>query len=308
MLRNLLVTSLAVLNFSFAHAAKVEKGAVTIGETTVPYWIQLPDKIEGKIPAMLILHGSNGVSQRFWDYAAEFNKLGVAAVIIDSFGPRHVRSSVENQKAIPLPVMERDTLTVLQVVAKHPKIDGDKIGAIGFSKGAGVLLNRTILAFTNHPGDKQLALSIAMYPPCNNFRLHPKTTGKPIRVLVGDHDTYNNWRDCQQVAAKYKEFGANIEIVTLAGAQHAWDAPGHFNDPKGENWSQCRWDQISDKVWEQRSTHIVIEDENGPNKANFAKAASNCMTRGISGGYNANAAVQSFGLINGYVNKILKGK
>jgi dienelactone hydrolase len=301
-----LAIALAAFSASIAQAASVEKHEVTVGAAKVPFWISFPDKPEGKLPAIIILHGSGGVSKRFWDYASEFNKLGLAAVIIDSFNPRGVRSTVIDQRSVTANDMAKDALTILQVLAKDDRIDGHKVGAIGFSKGGSALLNRASLAFTNKKGDVQLALMIAMYPSCGSFRLHPRTTGRPIRVLVGDKDTYTNPSDCRQVAERYKKDGADIEIVTLPGGQHGWDAPGHFKIANGQNWSLCRFDEIKPRVWVERSTQLVIEDEHGPNKNNYDKAAAKCMTYGVSGGYNARAAAESFKLIKAYISAFLK--
>lgn len=301
-----LLVALVAYSVSFAQAAQIEKGEVFVGAAKVPYWIQFPDKAEGKVPAMIIMHGSSGVSQRFWDYATEFNKMGVAGIIIDSFGPRNIRSSVRDQMAVTSDDMAKDILAVTQALAKRDNIDNSKIGAIGFSKGAAALLHKDSMSFFNKKGDIQLALIIAMYPSCNPFRLHPKTTGKPIKVLVGAKDTYTNPTDCQQIVENYKKHGANVEIVVLPDAQHGWDAKGDFKDSKGENWSMCRFDQLWERVWVERSTQIVIEDEHGWNKVNHDRAVAKCMTRGISGGYNAKAAAKSLSLIHEYIGRYLK--
>jgi len=53
---------------------------------------------QGIVPAMVIHHGSGRISgQRELRYARELAAMGVAAVVIDSFRPRGVTSTVEDQ-------------------------------------------------------------------------------------------------------------------------------------------------------------------------------------------------------------------
>ena len=49
------------------------------------------------VPAMLIMHGSGGIGQRGADYQQLLNFMGIATLRIDSFGPRGVRMTVDDQ-------------------------------------------------------------------------------------------------------------------------------------------------------------------------------------------------------------------
>src|SRR5258708_32258486 len=54
--------------------------------------LSLPPASAGQVPAMVIAHGGDGVTdvRDFW-WAEHFLSMGVAAFVVDSFTPRNVR-------------------------------------------------------------------------------------------------------------------------------------------------------------------------------------------------------------------------
>ena len=286
-------------------AAIKEKVVVAANGQKIPVVYVFPDKVDGKIPAMLVMHGSAGPAKREYDYAEKFAKMGVASIVIDSFSPRGIKDVMANQEAVRSSEMALDAIAVLQEAAKHPKLDSSRIGIIGFSKGGAVAM-RTPLDFVNKAGNAQFALHIAMYPSCDSFRLKFTTTGNPIKVLVGEKDVYVNPQTCIDLVARYKKDGANIEVTMLPNAEHGWDVAGSRHwERSGQNYSKCRFVEISPRVWVERKSGIKVEDEKGATPER-KKALSRCMTSGISGGYNPEAAAKSLSLIADYVRTILK--
>ena len=165
---------------------------------------------------------------------------------------------------------------------------------------------RTPLNFVNKDGKVRFALHIAMYPSCDNFRLKFTTTGKPIKVLVGEKDVYTSPHACIDFVAQYKKDGANIEVTMLPDAEHGWDVVGSRHWKRsGQNYSKCRFVEISPRVWVERKSGLKVEDEKGPTRER-KNALSQCVTFEISGGYNPEAAAKSFSLIADYVKNILK--
>ena len=66
--------------------------AVTIGSE-----LRIPRGVSGKIPAVVLLHGSGGPNggHEFW--AKHFNEMGIATLLIDSFSERGIVSTSANQ-------------------------------------------------------------------------------------------------------------------------------------------------------------------------------------------------------------------
>jgi hypothetical protein len=55
--------------------------------------------------------------------------------------------------------------------------------------------------------------------------------------------------------------------------------------------------EVSPRHWIESKSKIEIADEHGPLPQNRKKALQSCMTYGVSGGYNAEAAGRSLRLI-----------
>jgi len=146
-LRHLVLIGAFVLGASAASAQDVEKIKLkrqAHGKPiALPVDIHWPKTAAARVPAFIIIHGSGGVrAQRELAYARRFNELGVAAVVMDSFTPRGVERTVNDQRSVTDAEMVADTIALLRAVAHNPRIDATRIGAIGFSKGAALSSKR----------------------------------------------------------------------------------------------------------------------------------------------------------------------
>jgi len=78
-----------------------------------------------KVPAMIVHHGSGGITDaRERRYARELVKMGVAALVLDSFTGRGVTSTVRDQSAVSTNDMLGDAFAALKILAGHARIDG----------------------------------------------------------------------------------------------------------------------------------------------------------------------------------------
>ena len=87
----------------------------------------------GPVLAMVIHHGSVGEHES--RFAREMVAVGVAAVVVDSFKPRGVSSTVTDQSAVTSQDFNLDALAVLTALGTNPRIDRSRIGIMGFSMG-----------------------------------------------------------------------------------------------------------------------------------------------------------------------------
>ncbi len=84
---------------------------------------------EGKYPALLILHGSEGgKNSPFYSYAANLARYGYVTLAVSYFGKGNLPPYCVN---IPLEYLQG----IIRWVKQQPIVDLDKIGAIGFSQG-----------------------------------------------------------------------------------------------------------------------------------------------------------------------------
>src|SRR5690348_3975995 len=122
-LRALVLVGAFVAGVAAAAAQNVEKIKVerqARGKSVaLPVEIHWPKGASGKAPTFIIVHGSGGVRpQRELAYARRFNELGIAAVVLDSFTPRGVQRTVNDQRSVTDAEMLGDTIAVLNTVSR----------------------------------------------------------------------------------------------------------------------------------------------------------------------------------------------
>jgi len=192
--------------------------------------LRLPKPTTDKVPAIVLVHGSGGLSASPDAWAREFNSIGIAAFILDSFAGRGIVSTVSDQSQLHSLAMIVDAYRALTLLAEHPRIDRDRIGVIGFSKGAVASVyssNRRFRQLYGPPG-VEFAAHIGLYTPCNvAYRDDEKTTGKPIRLFHGIADDYVAIGPCRDYAARLRQAGADIALTEYPDAYHAYDNPAY---------------------------------------------------------------------------------
>ena len=258
----------------------------------VPAALSLPPGTH-KVPAMIIHHGSGGVTEaREGRYARELVGIGVAAVVIDSFKPRGITDTVSDQSQVSSAEMANDAFAALKVLAAHPRINPSRIGILGFSKGGTVVLMTALesRAARALPRGMRFALHIPIYPACNNHYLDRRSAGGPMLMLIGGADTYAGVAPCTEWGDKLKAAGGNVTVKVYPGAEHGFDGERPYNIAKGENWSRCVFDEQPDGSWKDRASGATTNDAQGRRiELGFKTALANCMTRGVSGGPNVAA-------------------
>jgi dienelactone hydrolase len=87
------------------------------------------------LPAVILLHGSGGISGYVTDWEMDLNSMGVATFVIDCFKGRGIVNTNNDQSQLGRLSMIVDAYRALDVLAKHPRIDPNRIAIMGFSRG-----------------------------------------------------------------------------------------------------------------------------------------------------------------------------
>src|SRR4051812_40152006 len=64
---------------------------------TIAGELRIPRGATGKVPAVLLLHGSGGLNGGHELWAKHFNEMGIASLLVDSFSERGIVSTSANQ-------------------------------------------------------------------------------------------------------------------------------------------------------------------------------------------------------------------
>ena len=197
----------------------------------VGHWFLPPGTDRG--PAVILIHGSGGIYDAMLDYwPKQFNAAGIAVLAVDSFGPRGVKSTADDQSQVPFTADTADAFAALRLVASHPRVDPARVAVMGFSRG-GITAWRTaverIVASQKLPNGLRFAAHVPVYAGgcVGIFRLVVKpgvfSTRAPMLWVHGDADDYTPIGACRDYADRIAKAGTPVEFVTLDGAQHKFD-------------------------------------------------------------------------------------
>ena len=225
-------------------AERVEFPVRTAAGTTenIPGFLFLPqDAAPGaKFPAMVVVHGSGGVSdRREGDWGRALSSFGIAVLAIDSFTPRGVQSTVEDQSRVSSQQMLRDAYGALAFLAARDTIDAERVGVMGMSKGGTVALDA---ADERTQQGGRFAVYVPFYPGCTVQFRNPRMKG-PIFMLIGESDDYTGVKSCAEYVERIRAAGASIELKTYPGAHHGFDGDtSSFREswvPRAQNYRDC---------------------------------------------------------------------
>ena len=187
----------------------------------------------GKVGAVVLVHGSGGIYDAMLDYwPKRFNAAGLAVLSLDTFGPRGVKSTAEDQSQVPFSADTADAFAALRVLATHPRIDPKRIAVMGFSRG-GITAWRSavnrIAGAQKLPGDLKFAAHVPVYAGgcVGIFRITPRTgvfSSAPMLWVHGEADDYTPIGPCREYAEKVGQTGTPVTFVAIPGAHHKFDA------------------------------------------------------------------------------------
>lgn len=246
----------------------------------------------GKVPVVVIAHGSGGVESKdreFW--APYFNRLGFAAFVVDSFTPRGVARTVDDQGLVSRAANTVDAFHALKFLSADPRFDPGKIGIIGFGRGGSAASDTATRTFkANVLGeagkDLQYAFHIPMYPGCQDARYRKNgsydKTGAPMLFLMGGKDDYTPASQCVGMIKELQaEYPNAIEYRVYEGANHSFDGDyGVVFAPLGVTARDCEVLEIDLNNWARRivstGERLTLEKSK-----EFYKA---CMSKGVTYG------------------------
>jgi|GEM_PF-214952 dienelactone hydrolase len=276
--------------------------------------LRLPDGPTGEpLPAMLLVHGSRGPQ---WHHKARyeqrFNDAGIATFTIDSFAPRGIDSTVGRQHRLSLFNQTFDALSALQWLRNQPRIDAQRIGIIGWSRGGTVAIDawrqRSVAEYRRHAGvgdDFGFAAHIAFYPSCSGREARIEMSGVPMLMLIGKEDDWTGVRACREWANAVRAAGHALEAVIYDDAAHAFDYPGSFHEslPHGESLRECAWIRRPDGFVDLETGRY---QRWGTGYRNWYEWRARCAKTGVTVASNATARHKAFDQAVAFAVKALR--
>ena len=272
--------SIPVITMKDFLEGKVPEKTKTISGT-LNFPAKAPDK---NVPVVVIMHGGGvqfGGGISIWEehWMKVFNRMGLATFMVDSnWGRRKCNKTFK--KAIPNCNDIHKGITrivdgyrALELLSKHPRIDPSRIGCLGISLGARGCLYLNVKRFQKMWGTPGLdyAASVPLYPPCNViFKEDDEITDTPIRIHVGELDTYVPFDSCVDYVKRLKAKGKDVEVKVYPETHHGFEAPvsgGRSGKSKGHSDGKCYYEENSSlPVAEMAPDDVAIISQIGFNE------------------------------------------
>ena len=194
----------------------------------------------GPHPAIVGLHGCSGMFVKstgqmtalYRAWGAELSQRGYVVLLVDSFGPRRhgEMCSIGGFDLSLYRDRPKDAYGALAYLQAQDFVRADRVGAIGWSQGGGVVLLSIGSISLGRPvnwSQPDFRAAVALYPASCNQKRQPFgwTTKIPLLVLQGDADVWTPAAPCKEFIDDAAARGAPSEIVLYAGAFHAFDVP-----------------------------------------------------------------------------------
>jgi dienelactone hydrolase len=174
-------------------------------------------------PAVVVLHGCNGVSQNTRVWARRLASWGYAALIIDSFSSRGLAQVCDGSRALPGPERAKDVFAAAAYLRSRSDIDASRIAVLGYSHGGWTALNAATEKNIEQARVPPFRAVVALYPFCP-IRVAPPLAAD-IEILIGDADDWAKASNCKTFVDKYAEDTPHRpSLVIYPGARHSFDA------------------------------------------------------------------------------------
>jgi dienelactone hydrolase len=117
---------------------------------------------------------------------------------------------------------------MLEVLAKHPRVDPTRVVLMGFSRGGQGALFASLKRFHQmwNKSGIEFAAYIPFYPDCmTSYISDTEVTDKPIRIFHGTPDDYNPVAVCKKYVERLRAAGRDVQLTEYPNAQHGFDNP-----------------------------------------------------------------------------------
>ena len=288
------IDTMTLTNKQILMGAKDGKPARIGGELRLPQG-------KGPFPAVVLVHGSRGAIENVDQWSRDFNSIGIAAFLLDSFSGRGILDVRTNQSQLDHLAMMYDAYRALDVLSKHPLIDPSRIAIMGFSKGGAAALQSSMKRFQRvyGPPNVEFAAYLPFYPASCNWTLfeEDQVSDRPIRMFHGGSDDWVPVEPCRKYAERLRQAGKDVQITVYPGARHCFDCsflPAVISFPGAENQSHC-------SAQEQPGGELANVDTGKPFTYQDA-----CVTRGAAVGFNPNAYAEAKKAVKAFLIETFK--
>jgi dienelactone hydrolase len=207
------------------HSIKEENVTYNADSLLVKGFIAYDDKIQGKRPAILVVHEWWGLNDYARMRARKLAESGYIAMAVDLFGNGKIAADPKEAMALTAPFYKNPQMAktlldaALKKLKEYPQADKDKVAAIGYCFGGAMVLNYAKLG-----GEVKGVVSfhggLATGVPAKMDLLKAK-----ILVCHGASDKFISQKDIDAFKHQLDSIGANYTFKAYPNATHAFTNP-----------------------------------------------------------------------------------
>ena len=182
----------------------------------------------GRLPVVVLQHGSGGVTANVDVWSRELNELGISTFVLDGFTGRGLTNVNSDQGSLGRLNFILDIYRVLDILARHPRVDPARIALMGFSRGGQAVLYASLKRFNRlwNKSGTEFAAYIPFYPDCmTTYLSDDDIANRPVRIFAGTADDYDPISVCKVYVERLQKGGHDVEITEYPNAPHAFDNP-----------------------------------------------------------------------------------
>jgi TPR repeat protein/dienelactone hydrolase len=223
---------------------------------------------EGRIPAAVIINSSGGITAHTeLFYARVFARNGIAALVIDSFRPRGVRRTGDDQTRVAQSQSNADAIAGFRWLAEQSWVDPSRIIVLGMSRGGEAAYSAALEVLRRHyqATDIRFAAHIAIATgSCNLQQRDARTTGAPIFFMLAELDDGTPVLPCIEYIGRMRAAGnPNIRWAVYPGVYHAYEWTGGISfapdDWTGRACAGRFWRDERGRLYERSSGQLATQ-------------------------------------------------
>lgn len=226
-MKQLILLIMAVFLLSTTAIAKIQTKEVeyTAGNTVMKGYIAFDDALQGKRPGILVVHEWWGHNAYARNRAEMLAGLGYTALALDMYGEGKTADHPEDAGKFSgelrknMPLAKTRFNAALELLKKDPTVDPEKIAAIGYCFGGGIVLEMA-RAGIDLRGVVSFHGSLTPSVPAQ-----PGTVKAKVLVLNGEDDPFTKPEQIEAFKKEMESAGVDYEFINYPGAVHSFTNP-----------------------------------------------------------------------------------
>ncbi len=204
---------------------KEESITYKLDTTIMNGYIVYDENVQGKRPAVLVVHEWWGMNEYVKMRARKLAELGYIAMAVDMYGNGKQADNPTDAGKLALPFYDNPQMAkarfdaAVEELVKREQVDTTKIAAIGYCFGGGMLLNIVRL------GDHDLKGIVSFHGSLIGVAPNKDLLTAAILVCHGNDDSFVPQKDVDQFKKQMDSIGANYTFKGYDGATHAFSNP-----------------------------------------------------------------------------------